>query len=293
MSDLESRRDFLRKIPKRGVVVVSMLTVGGALTSCSPAFSNDRSQSTSPIPARAEVTVTNQEAIPKSTEQLSTTNEFLKPITKAEVRTLINNLKESPYKTFIQNLGSPFFEDVLPNTITIGGISMPLYPTVLTVTQDPGQISGRSMIRNLTVHNPTMTTAKGEPNSKVTVLVPYLYGGGELTPILVPFQDGRVFASGVGSYISLNFPKDVNLTKDLAGILPVLRVAVLIKEGMTIAVQSGMMASMKTEPVAVNDAKGGRVEVLSQTYADLLNQRGRFAAYMDLIPFVLGIVFSH
>lgn len=289
MSDFESRRDFLRRIPKRGVAVVSMLTVGGTLTACSPAFSNDRLQSTSPIPARAEATAVNQVVTPKSSEQVLTTNEFLKPITKAEIRTLINNLKESPYKTFIKNLGLPFFEDVLPNTITIGGISMPLYPTVLAVTQELGQIGGRSTIRNLTVHNPTMTTVKGDPNSKVTALVPYLYGEGELTSISVPFQDGRVFASGVGSFISLNFPKDVNVTKDLAGVLPGLRVATLIKEGMTVAVQSGMMASMKTEPIAVNDGKGGRTEVLSQIYADLLNQRGRFAAHMDWIPFVLGI----
>lgn len=258
------QRGVLQGFSRRKIIKIGVGAVG-ILTACSPALP------------------------PKPSEKIPATNEFLKPITKAEIRTLINNLRESPYKSFIRNLGLPFFEDTLPSKITIGGVSMPLYPTVLAITQEPGNIGGRATIRNLTIHNPTISTVKGDPNSKVIAFVPYLYGEGESTPISVPFQDGRKIASGVGARISLNFPPDVPLTKDLASVLPGLRVASLIKEGMTVAVQSGMMASMKTEPMAVDTTQGGKVEALSQTYTDLSNQKGKFTAYMDWIPLILGV----
>lgn len=292
MTNFESRRDFLRKITIGGAKVAGALALGDLLTACSPAFSQDASKSkpTTTIPVGADTTVVPQAASVKPTEQTPDTNEFIKPITKAEIRTLIDNLSESPYKGFIQRLGLPFFEDTLPSTITIGETSMPLYPTVLTTTQESGLINGRSGIRKLVVQNPTIATIDRNPNATVTAYVPYLYReGNTLAAIVLPFANGRKIGSGIGAHISLNFPKDAPLTKDQISILPGLRVATLIKESMTVAVNSGMMASIKIDPLTLYNTQGGKMEVLSQTYTDLLNQLGKFAAYMDWIPFILGI----
>lgn len=290
MSDLISRREFFRRTTKEVARVGGALILGEALTACSPSTSKDSPpvKLVSPVakPISSEVVVKTQTNLPESTP---VTNEFLKPITRAEIRNLINNLKEGPSKDFIKSLGLPFFQDILPKTITIGGINMPFYPTQLTTSQEPGSTGGRSTIRQLTNLNPEFVIIKGSPDTKVKALVPYLYGEGETTSISVPFQDGRKIVSGIGAYINLNFPKDIPLTRDLVSILPGLRTATLAKEVMGIAINAGMMASMRIEPPFLDNNRGGKIEVLSQTFADLMNQEGKFSTYMDWIPFVLGI----
>lgn len=227
-------------------------------------------------------------------EQYKKLSEVTPALTKAEVRSLLENLQASPYKDFVMRFGYPFFQDQPPPGIAFGEYKITFWDfRVRDISRPPEQgIGGGATIR--AVLKSTKIILQEDHN--FTIILPHIGAdqpGESSVQLNSHYRQGDGLIEGIEPEIRWYYPKDTFIALTDINRYRKQREYTILKEAFTVAFSIAYFSEIINHmhllglPVYFDDG-GRRIEVLSQSLIQAEHELPRLMAVRDICPFIIA-----
>lgn len=226
----------------------------------------------------------------RESKNLVSVAENTPPLTKSEVRGLLENLQDNPYKKFVMQYGHPLLADNTPKSIFLAGENIQIADVGVVDVPSPELVfrGTFSMRVNLKTQQRRLIS-----NHLLDVFLPFITPEAQPFVARVSFEQNGFFAEGIEPQISWIYPKSGLIPQDKLETYKKWRKFALIKEGFSLAFAVAYMESviqqmrMRNMPIHFNEGDTN-LEGVSQGLLAIGLQAGRFTAMHDIGPFLLA-----
>lgn len=265
-----TRRGFIRDVALTGSALMGVSCMVGSKPDVQPSKSDT--------------------SLPPTAERIAL-KEVTPPLTKEEVRNLLEKLPASPYKDFAMRYGYQFFQDNPPKRINLSGVEITVADARVRDSEEQGTIGGRSTIR--TVRQGKIL--KLQQDHPFSILLPHIVEGSDKDFIRgnINFAANQDFVQGIEPEVIWLSPKNSTVPLSEVENYKNTRRSAIIKEAFgaafMLAYIEEVIKNMQANNMPVSfDENGQKIEAVSQAIVSIINTNGKLAAISDLGPLVLA-----